>query len=102
MKNEKQDHMALVAIVGIVAIVGLFLMFFNSSSVRVATTDETETDLSGQAIKGLTANIEENLDNEYPDYIVYTTACMGWAGNTQGGFDICNGFYCEQWPENCQ
>jgi len=65
MANEKQDHMALIAIVGIVAIVGLFLMFFSQG--RTTNTD-TNGDLAGQAIRITQANIKENLDNEQGDF----------------------------------
>ena len=77
MANEKQDHMALIAIVGIVAIVGLFLMFFSTRTNLVGqgtagqgfgaiaggytTESQKETgDLTGEAISKLnSANVEE-------------------------------------------
>ena len=51
MENKKQDHMALIAIVGIVAIVGLFLMFFSQGTKGISTG--TNGDLSGQAYAGM-------------------------------------------------
>ncbi|MCK5107675.1 MAG: hypothetical protein KAQ83_03030 [Nanoarchaeota archaeon] len=65
MKNEKQDHMALVAIVGIVAIVGLFLMFTGNGNDSAVVSEETSENMAGQAIRvGITSE-KKGIENNY-------------------------------------